>query len=574
MTVSPRGRGRWSTWGVTTALVVASLDLAVVPATAVDGPGTGYDLTIRTTEARQLGLTLAVEVVGPDGYDVVSAATANDPAVVHATAPAGSYTATVTSPFYEPSSTTFEVGPGVRTGVPVALVSRYGAAALTVRYSDGSPAAGVRFHVRGDTRWTDGAGVLSYVFATPGPADFVGPDGTATTLQLTAGELTRADVELAVGPPGSIRLAFSHLGDSPPPVDVSLYRVTDGVAQHDSALDASFSGTAPAAISVPPGTYVVWLDPRFSEDRALPSVRRTVVVASGATVDLGTVDFTPAWVSGFVRGASFEPDPSVVAWAVEVSCTTGAELPAPRDEVGIWQGNDGAFRFGGMPGSCYDLHGQPSRAADDPAVPVRRVPAGASGVQLHPRLVTEPGLSSRAVAYGSGRTVTVSVAIPAPTRTADTIPRGTARVRLGATTLGPVTLGSRGTAGLAVPRTLRPGRHAVTVVYDGSTLFQPSSARATITVAKAPAAVKVKASHAVEHRRATLKVTVSAKLAASGKVTATVGGLSVGHATLHKVHGVYTATIRTSVLPARGKLVVVYGGNHDVARTTHTVARL
>ena len=159
--------------------------------------------------------------------------------------------------------------------------------------------------------------------------------------------------------------------------------------------------------------------------------------------------------------------------------------------------------------------------------------------------------------YGAPGSVRVTVAAD------QGVPGGTVRVVSGGTTLveGPL---SSGTATLALPKDLAPGRYDLRAVYAGGSGFEGSQSSATtVTVGKGkPGKPKL----TVSGRTATVKVPTAAGLAkAGGKATITLtrGGTTKTVAVTIK-KGVGTATLPAGSWTA----VVTYAGDRSWSGAT------
>ncbi|MDM7854531.1 hypothetical protein [Cellulomonas alba] len=133
------------------------------------------------------------------------------------------------------------------------------------------------------------------------------------------------------------------------------------------------------------------------------------------------------------------------------------------------------------------------------------------------------------------------------------------------------TVDSTGRAWVRLPASIRPGAHAVTMAYSGTAITLPSTTTQSIGVRRVAPTVRTTASGVAYRGYATVHVSVSAKLPASGRVALYAGYYKVGSATLRKSHGHWVATIHTRRILSTGTLALRYGGNHDVAPVLHKV---
>lgn len=136
-----------------------------------------------------------------------------------------------------------------------------------------------------------------------------------------------------------------------------------------------------------------------------------------------------------------------------------------------------------------------------------------------------------------------------------------------------------GRATLAVPaRSLRPGRHTLTVSYAGVPgRFHPSSTTVDVKVVKATPRVKVKAPKKVKRgKTATVKVTVTAPgVKPGGKVRVNISGAEPKTATLdRKGRAVVKIKLGKNTKPGKKKVAVTYSGDDYVAKAKAKAATI
>ena len=154
------------------------------------------------------------------------------------------------------------------------------------------------------------------------------------------------------------------------------------------------------------------------------------------------------------------------------------------------------------------------------------------------------------------------------------VPTGTVTVRRGSRVLGSKRLAS-GRATVRLPKTLKVGRHALTVAFTPATgaKVKPPTARTRVTLRVTKGKVTVRKPKVTKGslrvgRRALVKVrlTGAGKAKVRGTVTLRVGKKVVGKARVKKVKGRYIATVRTKTIRKAGKVRAVYSGDARFAR--------
>lgn len=148
-------------------------------------------------------------------------------------------------------------------------------------------------------------------------------------------------------------------------------------------------------------------------------------------------------------------------------------------------------------------------------------------------------------------------------------PAGTVQVKVGKKTVNaPVTSGR---ARVTLPKkALKPGTHKLEVSYRGvDGQLAPSTTTARLTVTKAKAKVTAKAAKKKVRRdaRARIKVTVkTAGLTPSGKVTVKIAGAKKRTVKLKKGRATVRIAIPRSAKPGKKKVTVTYRGSNLIAK--------
>jgi hypothetical protein len=180
------------------------------------------------------------------------------------------------------------------------------------------------------------------------------------------------------------------------------------------------------------------------------------------------------------------------------------------------------------------------------------------------RVTSAPSAASQVTAYGSDRTLSVTVP-----RVGSTAPTGTVTLS-GAVSQSAALVG--GTATFQLPRTLRAGANALTIAYSGDGNYRASTSTHTLTVAKATVSVKrnkiAKKPTSRRSGKTSLTVGSTAGKVTSGKVTVTF--TKKGQKTKTKKVTVKNGKAAVTIPRlARGtwKISVRYTGSADYAAT-------
>lgn len=173
-------------------------------------------------------------------------------------------------------------------------------------------------------------------------------------------------------------------------------------------------------------------------------------------------------------------------------------------------------------------------------------------------------ITAPAIAQTYGKTATLAVTV-SPSAT------GQVKVRVGSKTVTGILVDGQAT--LTLPKkALKPGTRTITITYAGvADAFQPATATATVTVAKAKPTVKVTRvkSTVKRGRTATFKVTVAASgVKPTGKVTVTIAGKHKTVKLNSKGKATVKVTLPRSAKVGKKKVAVSYGGNTYVAKAT------
>ncbi|MDM7854530.1 hypothetical protein [Cellulomonas alba] len=140
--------------------------------------------------------------------------------------------------------------------------------------------------------------------------------------------------------------------------------------------------TLAAAVALSAATVVA--PPATADDPAWTIIAGTFLDDSGAP-------------TGFVRDDTGGLVPSAWVGASEVSCTTGE--PDPLGHFAFTDvGSDGRFVLRVVPGGCYDVSGSWRSVGQDP-LPLRRVPAGTTALELRARAWSWSEVLDSQVAY-------------------------------------------------------------------------------------------------------------------------------------------------------------------------------
>lgn len=181
-------------------------------------------------------------------------------------------------------------------------------------------------------------------------------------------------------------------------------------------------------------------------------------------------------------------------------------------------------------------------------------------------IATSVSASAGAVVYGAPGRVAVSVTPAGAT--------GRVEVLSGSTVLGAAVLAG-GRAEVALPRrSLRPGRHQLTVRYAGDGSHGVSASVVPATVAKSRATLSIKAPKSVARGTAPvvrIRLVAANDVPITGKVRVTVGG---GQSVTRTVRGGRTiaVTLPRATRPGRLTVGVAYSGSALVAKATGRVA--
>ncbi len=176
--------------------------------------------------------------------------------------------------------------------------------------------------------------------------------------------------------------------------------------------------------------------------------------------------------------------------------------------------------------------------------------------------------SSDPSTYGLAVTFTANVTGSEPT------PTGTVKFKNGTALLGTATLGPHGGATLTT-LTLDAGSYAITVAYSGDTdSAKSTSAPLTQVVNQATSTTQIYSSvnpAALGESIAFTAVVRSATTVATGTVTFSVGGQTLGTATL--VNGSAKLAV-TTLPPGTSNVTATYAGSADVAGSSATIAQV
>jgi 5'-nucleotidase len=178
--------------------------------------------------------------------------------------------------------------------------------------------------------------------------------------------------------------------------------------------------------------------------------------------------------------------------------------------------------------------------------------------------VTAPDVSTT---YGRSVRLPITVAgvLGSPT------PTGQVRVMYGSTLLGSAKLkAGRGQVTLGAT-SLDPGAHALSLVYDGDSVYGPSTGTATVTVAKADATIydNLQGQLKVGKPGPKLAVTVTAgSVTQTGTVTLVIAGQSYSQ-TL--AGGKATIVLPTFTSPGSVPVTIEYSGSDVVDSATKTI---
>lgn len=308
-----------------------------------------------------------------------------------------------------------------------------------------------------------------------------------------------------------------------------------------AAVPASLAGAPVAAISGDHNFAVLVTHVAALEATARPTI-------AGAPAYLGrTLTGTPATFAG-------NPETVTSRWLAD-----GAEVgTGPTLTLGeALRGKSVTFESKATRGE------ETVTSTSDPVGPVADQPTTVAST-------TTVAVAPASAAYGTGRTVTVSVAKAGGT------PSGSVAVSVGGTS-STVALAA-GKATLTVPATLAVGTHPVSASYAGDATTNASAGSASVVVTKAASRSKVAA---VAVKKKGKKVTVQVKVTgpvganASGKVAIVIkrGAKTVAKKTVNaNAAGVATFTAKKLTKKGKYKVTASYGGSTTLVASKATKA--
>jgi len=541
-------------WVVLLAFAVALLGLPGAAVASDTAPVTGYRLdVVRGPVGAWRSVALAV--TGPDGTTTTHPASG----AVVASAP-GAYSVHAGNDVFADLDVAFTVVEGETAVVTLVLHATQGEVLGFVTSAAGLPTGNaVAVSLVGDdgastqTVRTDADG--SYHFYEVQPGRYEVHEGSDTAVvDVVADQVAlvpsfvapaRADVVGRVVAPADIdetRLA------------VAAFATTGGVptfAASATVAGGAFHLSVPAA-----GQYVIEVSAPWDETLLVPT-RRLVTLGEGPN-DVGVVTLGDgAPITGLARDARGRPSDALIR-AREVSCATGAPAGPYGQQAPDVSPSSGRFRFPGVPGSCYDI----DQALDSQAgsIAPRRVPAGSSGVVVHPRYLLELDAPQVVSQYGATK---VRVALRTPVPSSVATPAGVVTL----TEHGEVVATARpvgGYATFALGTRLAVGIHQLTARVPAGE-FVAATTGVQVAVKKAHAVMSVSAKNVRLGARATVTVKLRAGVPVTGRITLGYDELVVGRGTLHKVGSAYVAVIRTAPLRIHRRAIsVTYHGSRTV----------